>query len=480
MSQQFVLFLKREIILTEDSQAQELILKSECEQLTFKSVQPGINKAIKSLANGGATLDNLTDWVQNDTGLFPTFKLHRYLQKFTSMGWLCYSVVSKGRTIATALPISTNFNFPNLEVKDTSEYVLSRFAYIHCIDGQMVLESPLSQVKINLIDPCTTTIVSQLAKPCKCEQLTNLALIGSDILKQFVGLLLNTQMVSPVNEDGTIPEQANITLSQWEFHDLLFHSRSRSGRQANPCGGTYRFKDKISPLRAIKPRMSSNAIALYKPDLETLQIKDIPFSQVLENRKSIREYGGKSITAHQLGEFLFRSARVKQNFQSELGEFTSRPYPSGGALYELELYPVINNCQDIDSGLYYYQPQTHELCKLANRNDSTDTLLLDAARSMGQQNKPQVLIVIAARFQRLTWKYESIAYALLLKHVGALYQTMYLVATSMNLAPCGLGVGDSDLFAKAIGSNYYAETSVGEFVLGSRKSEFAINSIKNN
>jgi oxazoline/thiazoline dehydrogenase len=51
---------------------------------------------------------------------------------------------------------------------------------------------------------------------------------------------------------------------------------------------------------------------------------------------------------------------------------------------------------------------------------------------------------------------------------------MYLVATAMNLAPCGIGIGDSDLFAKAAGCNYYAETSVGEFVLGSRKANSVV------
>jgi SagB-type dehydrogenase family enzyme len=68
----------------------------------------------------------------------------------------------------------------------------------------------------------------------------------------------------------------------------------------------------------------------------------------------------------------------------------------------------------------------------------------------------------------VSWKYQSVAYALILKEVGALYQTMYLVATAMNLAPCALGGGNSDLFAKAINTNYYAETSVGEFILGSK------------
>ena len=39
----------------------------------------------------------------------------------------------------------------------------------------------------------------------------------------------------------------------------------------------------------------------------------------------------------------------------------------------------------------------------------------------------------------------------------------------MKLAPCGIGGGNSDLlFNKAVGCDYYAETSVGEFALGSQ------------
>jgi SagB-type dehydrogenase family enzyme len=102
--------------------------------------------------------------------------------------------------------------------------------------------------------------------------------------------------------------------------------------------------------------------------------------------------------------------------------------------------------------------------------EMTEALLRDAARPAALTDLPQVVITIAARFQRLSWKYESIAYSVLLKDVGVLYQTMYLVATAMALAPCALGGGDSDLFAAAAGLDYYSETSVGEFLLGSRAS----------
>jgi hypothetical protein len=44
---------------------------------------------------------------------------------------------------------------------------------------------------------------------------------------------------------------------------------------------------------------------------------------------------------------------------------------------------------------------------------------------------------------------------------------MYLVATAMQLAPCALGTGNSSLFAEALGIEFFVESSVGEFVLGS-------------
>jgi SagB-type dehydrogenase family enzyme len=58
------------------------------------------------------------------------------------------------------------------------------------------------------------------------------------------------------------------------------------------------------------------------------------------------------------------------------------------------------------------------------------------------------------------------AYAATLKNVGVLYQSMYLVATAMGLAPCGLGGGNAALFADVVGTDYFAESSVGEFLLG--------------
>lgn len=469
MSQQFRLSFKKDISLIEPEQTEQLVLQSSNRSLIFKQVQSGLKTALKTLADSGGTLAELSQMIQQDDGVFSALRFLAYLQKFSNFGWLCRSVLAEGQAIAIAVPITEDYQFPYTEVAVESKYMLSRFAYCHQVEGQLLLESPRSQAQVLLLDWQGAALVMQLAKLHNCsEMVTGVPGISLETVKQFVSLLLSAQMLSEVSEDGTITEQANVTLAQWEFHDLLFHTRSRVGRQANPFGGTYRFLGKIEPLPALKTRMSEKAIELYKPNLERLKTTEAPFTQVLEARESIRQYGETPITTQQLGEFFYRCARVKHRYQADYTEIAHRPYPSGGAIYELELYPVVNSCEGIPSGLYYYEPLAHQLCRISDRTETVEALLNDAWHSMGQQGMPQVLIVIAARFQRLAWKYESMAYALMLKHVGVLYQTMYLVATAMKLAPCGLGGGNSDLFARAAGCDYYTETSVGEFALGSQ------------
>jgi SagB-type dehydrogenase family enzyme len=274
--------------------------------------------------------------------------------------------------------------------------------------------------------------------------------------------------------DGQIGEPA---LESWEFHDLLFHSRSRRGRWDAPFGATYRLAHRPPPP-ALKPIDDGDWQDLFRPDIERLMREDPPLAQVTEQRRSVRQYGAEPITAKQLGEFLFRTARVTRHWQSEVSapsgpltmDFTARPYPSGGGLYELEVYLAVKNCAGVEPGLHYYDPQGHRLQALCGATRDVEGLLADAAASAGiAAQSLQVLVVLAARFSRTAWKYESIAYALTLKHVGVVFQTMYLAATAMGLAPCAVGCGDSDLFARAAGTDWCVETSVGEFLLGSKE-----------
>jgi SagB-type dehydrogenase family enzyme len=179
----------------------------------------------------------------------------------------------------------------------------------------------------------------------------------------------------------------------------------------------------------------------------------------------------EAMTVSELGEFLWRTARVRSFHPIDppsgvLYEATNRPYPSGGAAYELELYLTVGACDGVPKGIYHYDPAGHALHRVDVEPDLVDALLFDSALAFGGSAPPQVLFTFTSRFRRLAWKYSGMAYATTLKNVGVLYQTMYLVATAMGLAACALGNGDTALSARAFGLDWLSESAVGEFMLG--------------
>ncbi|MDW4746752.1 SagB family peptide dehydrogenase, partial [Escherichia coli] len=74
-----------------------------------------------------------------------------------------------------------------------------------------------------------------------------------------------------------------------------------------------------------------------------------------------------------------------------------------------------------------------------------EAVLQSAEFAMDASAPPQILITIAARFGRISWKYSAIAYALILKDVGVLTQTLYMMATDLGLGGCAIGTTNIDL-----------------------------------
>jgi SagB-type dehydrogenase family enzyme len=93
-------------------------------------------------------------------------------------------------------------------------------------------------------------------------------------------------------------------------------------------------------------------------------------------------------------------------------------------------------------------------------------MLTSAALAMDAPGAPQILVTIAARFSRISWKYSSLAYSLILKDVGVLIQTFYMMATDMGLGGCAIGTNNIDLFAKMTGVEFHVEGPVGQFAIG--------------
>ncbi len=426
---------------------------------------PGTAAALGRLATGPAAEEELVSTAREAGGALADVYYH--LRAWTAHGWLGYTVADGPRVLATARCVAPLVELSPAPAAAGRALRLSRFALLRAEGGHAWLESPRSPLRVCLDDPAAAAAVLGLARPATPEAVARHVGAGVDAAMDLLGLLRAAALVVEAEEGQPSPEDHDPALAHWEFHDLLFHARSRLGRQAGGFGGTYRLEGRFPPLPAVRPHPAGPAIALPRPDLERLMREDVPFTRVLEERRSIRDAGARVITLAEVGELLFRAARVRRVYPTDHGELSSRPYPGGGACHELELYLAVGACEGVEPGLYHYCPADHSLIKVAGGDPAATRGLLRDSRIVARGAPPaQVLVVLAARFQRVSWKYESMAYALVLKDAGVLVQTLYLVATAMGLAACALGGGNADLFARAAGTDYYAETSVAELRLG--------------
>ena len=297
----------------------------------------------------------------------------------------------------------------------------------------------------------------------------------------LLALLVDCQILFKIDaagDNGLRSTEGDDNLVLWDFHDLVFHTRSTEGRHANPLGGVYPYVGVISPPPAVRPRWPGRKIDLRKfsaADPQTVS----PAARLLRERHSTRSFDDqRPITLAELSRFLDGTARVQSSGSSRLDlgtggdndgpmiTYTVRPYPSGGGSYELEFYLAVDKCEGLTRGFYHYDAGGHALVPIGVRTPELDALLKAAEFAMGAPAVPQILITIAARFGRISWKYSSLAYALILKDVGVLTQTLYVMATDMGLGGCAIGSTNIDLFAKMTGLAFHVEGPVGQFALG--------------
>jgi SagB-type dehydrogenase family enzyme len=422
------------------------------------NLSPPIWQAFQWLKAPGMPETELLGVILEREGQAGLAKWWHYVRKLSTLGALAVTVSAGDAPWVTVAPTTSGFELPVGSVTSGSRYVLSRFALLRSVGSKLTLESPLCFARAVFHDARATAALHALATGATAQDLP-------EDFREALPLLASAGLVRPAERN----DETSPTLESWEFHDLLFHARTRVGRQPAPLGATYPMLGKMPIPPALKPPRQTDLEDLDRPT------SDDALDVILDRRRSLRAYSDLGITRQEVGMFLHRVARAKSvadtTIETPRGplrmEFASRPYPSGGALYELEVYLAVNRCQGLAAGLYHYEPRHHQLERLSGRTPEVAELLRDSARSSATDpEKVQVLVILASRFARISWKYSSIAYATTLKNVGALYQTMYLVATAMDLAPCGIGAGNSDLFSKAAGTNYYEETSVGEFLLG--------------
>jgi SagB-type dehydrogenase family enzyme len=253
--------------------------------------------------------------------------------------------------------------------------------------------------------------------------------------------------------------------TQWNPVELAMQ-RQLSYPELFPKG-----RNRKNPLSHTKNVRGLSSVILPRVNLSGESKR--PLLDVLNERRTIRKYDYSFIDLDNLSHFLFKCARIKKILSTQVLwglRLTQRPYPSGGARYPLEIYPVNNKIPDIQKGIYHYNPLKHKLVLINKKETYREKLNASILRQLKPliNREPDVVFIITAVFARTMWKYKNIGLSLIMSELGCLYQTMYLVATEMNLAPCPLGGTYEELVRDWLNLNWFEESHIGTFMLGKK------------
>ncbi|GAA3203685.1 SagB family peptide dehydrogenase [Nonomuraea helvata] len=450
----FALWSFREDVYLE-FQDDGLILRSRWEDVSAPMPGRQVAEALRRMCLGPISLENV---ITRDAD---SEELSRILEVVHHLVVRSFGPDPEQALISVA-PISPRAVFRRAPLAEDMPLRMSRFAAILPGKRDWRMESPLSLHRVLLHQAGAVALVGALGRPVLPSAL-------SPGERHVAACLVATGMAvqaSRVSAQAEFDEDDDSVLVGWNPLDLMFHSRTTLGRHDHDFGATYRLGNRaVEPV--VKPPAGDKHIDLPRPRWRELIANDPPLSAVLEAANGGAPDVERVPSIDDLGELLYRTARVRSVTGAADGTSavatSDRPYRSAGDCYGIEVYVTVDDCTGLPSGVYHYDPLAHRLYRIADRGDE---LLENARLEANLAAVPPVLITLTARFRRLSWKYNGLSYALVLKDVGAFTQALSLVSTAMGLPACALDCDDVDVSARVLGLDWKIESGVAGLVVG--------------
>jgi len=162
-----------------------------------------------------------------------------------------------------------------------------------------------------------------------------------------------------------------------------------------------------------------------KWDLEEARI--IP---LLQNRRSLRKYSSTPASIHDLAFMLWAS----QGITAQAGKYFFRTSPSGGALYPIETYLSIHSINNVQAGLYHFDPELFQLERLTENSMADDI----AKGCLNQKfvGLSAVTFIWSGVFYRNMNKYGDRGLRYILLDAGHICQNVLMAAEAVGCGGC--------------------------------------------
>lgn len=177
-------------------------------------------------------------------------------------------------------------------------------------------------------------------------------------------------------------------------------------------------------------------------------------------RRSTRRYAPEPMTIEELARVLYLTSGITGDAWGD----ARRTAPSSGALYPLELYPVVHAVAGVERGVYHYAYREHTL-ELLRAGDYRQAVV---DHGIGQEFLGQcgAVVVVSLILQRMRFRYQDRSYRYGLIEAGHVGQNLYLAATSAGLGACAIGAFMDDAINELLGIDGTEEAAVYLLAVG--------------
>jgi len=140
---------------------------------------------------------------------------------------------------------------------------------------------------------------------------------------------------------------------------------------------------------------------------------------------------GEKISIEKLTQLLFLTNGVSQIKEYANKKIYFRTSPSAGALYPIEIYLIVNKVDNLEKGLYYFNPIENGLYQLAKKDFSKQINEVTFHQKVFE--RVPLILLFTYIYQRNFWKYKERAFRYALLDAGYLLENLALAAASLDL-----------------------------------------------
>ncbi|MFB6254838.1 MAG: SagB/ThcOx family dehydrogenase [Halobacteriaceae archaeon] len=215
-----------------------------------------------------------------------------------------------------------------------------------------------------------------------------------------------------------------------EISAIDYHQETKHTPQSVKGGGGLNFDN--------KPRLYK----LYE-DLPSISLDDSIPEPSMSALRAIAEQPANdtnTIDRETLAGLCYYAAGITKTIHRRDHEHEFRAAACTGALYHIDLYPVCGDLEDLDAGVYHYDPRSDSL-ELLRKGDYRK-VLADASNDPTIEEAP-VTFIATSTWWRNAWKYKARTYRHAFWDSGTILANLLATASTRNL-PAKVVVGFAD------------------------------------